>query len=137
MLVVPDPVFIAFVKACDIVDADALLVLASSLLDLAHEVRYRASEVDQKVRRVYKRHHQVEEVRVVFEVSCAHQSHAVEVRREDARVLVDCAVLDDHFVELGDVDYVLEALVQEVYLEVERPSFHILVEVCKIRVIVY
>lgn len=119
MLVVLDPVFISLVETCDVVDADALLILAATLLDLAHEVRDRALEVDQEVRRVHQGHHQVEEVRIVLEVSCAHEAHAVEVRREDARVLIDRTVLDDHLVKLRDVDDILEALVEEVYLKIE------------------
>ena len=100
VLVVLDPVFVALVQTGDIVDSDALLILASSLLDLADEVRDRASEVDEKVRRVHKRHHEVEEVRVVLEIPCAHEAHSMKVRREDACVLVDRAVLDDDFVLL-------------------------------------
>ena len=48
MLIILDPVFITLVQTGDIVYTDALLVLAASLLDLADEVRNRASEVNQK-----------------------------------------------------------------------------------------
>ena len=100
MLVVLDPVLISLVETCDVVDADAFLVLTATLLDLAHEVRDRTLQVDEKVRRVHQRHHEIEEVRVVLEVPCAHEAHAVEVRREDARILVDGTVLDDDLVKL-------------------------------------
>ena len=62
MLVVLDPVFVTLVETCDVVDADALLIFAASLLDLAHEVRNRTLEINKKIRRIYKGHHEVEKV---------------------------------------------------------------------------
>ena len=100
VLVVLDPVLVALVETCDVVDADALLVFAASLLDLTDEVRNRALEVDEEVWRIHQRHHKVEEVRVVLEVSCAHKTHSVEVRSEYACVFVDGTVLNDDLVEL-------------------------------------
>ena len=94
------PVLITLVQTGNVVDPDALFVLASPLLDLADEVRDRAAEVDQQVRRVHEGHHEVEKVRIVLEVPGGHEAHTVEVRREDARVFVDCAVLDDDLVKL-------------------------------------
>ena len=54
VLIILDPVFISLVKTCNIVYTDALLVLAASLLDLAYEIRDRALEVNQQVRRIYQ-----------------------------------------------------------------------------------
>ena len=52
--VILDPVLISLIQAGDIVDTDALLILASTLLDLADEVRYRTSEIDQKIWRIHQ-----------------------------------------------------------------------------------
>ena len=90
-----DPVVVALVEARKIVDADAAFIFPASLLNLRHQIRNGGFQVDQKVRLADQRHHKVEEIRVVFEIAGAHQSHIVKVRGEYARVLVDCPVLDD------------------------------------------
>ena len=48
-LVVLDPVFVSLVETGDVVDADALLVLASPLLNLADEVRNRRAQINQNI----------------------------------------------------------------------------------------
>ena len=58
----------------------------------------------------------------------------MEVRGEDAGVLVDGAVLDDDVLLLGDLHHVLETLVQEVDLQVEGPPLHVFVEVGEVGV---
>ena len=58
----------------------------------------------------------------------------VEIGREDARILKDGAVLDNDVVLPGDIHDILEALVEEVDLEVERPARHVGVEVIEIGV---
>ena len=100
MRIVVYPVLVALVKTGDVVDPDAFLVLAPPLLDLSDEVRDRAAEVDEQVRRIHEGHHEVEKVGIVVEIPCAHEAHSVEVRRKDACIFVDCAVLYDHIVLL-------------------------------------
>jgi hypothetical protein len=56
----------------------------------------------------------------------------VEVGSKYAGVFIDGAVLDDDVIAFADLNYVTETLVQEINLEVERPPFHIFVEVCQI-----
>ena len=93
MRVIAYPVFVSFVKTCDIIDTDALLIFTTSFLNLADEVRNRTLQINKKIRRIDKRHHEIEKVRIILEIPCAHESHAVEVRSKDACILIDCAVL--------------------------------------------
>ena len=120
-LVILDPVLILFVETCQIIDANALLVLATAFLNLGNEVRNRGAQVDEQVRIADKGHHQVEEVGIILEVSCGHQAHVVKIGGENPGIFVDGAVLNDDIVGLGDVHHILESLVEEVNLEVERP----------------
>ena len=118
-LVLGNPLLVAVVEALEVVDADAVLVLAAALLDLLHEVRNRRAQVDQQVGIAHHLLHQLEEGGVVVEVAGVHQSHVVQVRREYHRVLVDGAVLDDVLPRVLELHDVLEPLVEEVHLEVE------------------
>ena len=61
----------------------------------------------------------------------------MQVRCKDARILIYGAVLDDHLVAVSDVHHVLEPLVEEINLQIERPSFHILVKISQIWVKIY
>ena len=56
----------------------------------------------------------------------------MEVGGEDAGVLVDSPVLDDDIAAPGNVHHVLEPLVQEIYLEIERPALHVGVKISQI-----
>ena len=49
-LVFRDPFLISVVEVAQIFDADALLIVASTLLDLRNQGRNRRSEIDKKVR---------------------------------------------------------------------------------------
>ena len=95
--------------------------------------RFRA-QVDQQVGIAHHLLHQFEEGGVVVEVTGVHQSHVVQVRREYHRVLVDGAVLDYILPRVLELDDVLEPLVEEVHLEVERPPLHVVVEIHEIGV---
>ena len=61
----------------------------------------------------------------------------MQVRGKDARVLIDGAVLDDVDFTLRDLHHFLEALVQEVDLQVEWPARHVGIEVLQIGVVVH
>ena len=119
MLIILDPCLITFVKAGYIVDADALFIFTSPLLYLTDEIRDGASEIDEKVWWIHQRHHKVEEVGIILEIPCAHETHAMKVRGEYACILVYGTVLYDDVFIFGYIDNVLETLVQEIYLEVE------------------
>ena len=136
-LVGADPVLVAFVEALEVVEADGLLVFAAALLYLLDEVGYGGADVNHEVGQFDERHHQVEEVGIVLEVAVAHQSLSVQVGREDACVLEDGAVLDEGVFRLRYLDHLLEAAVEEVDLQVERPAGHIGVEVGQVGVVLY
>ncbi len=133
-VVAGNPLFVALVQAREVVDSDAAFIFPAPLLDLGHKIRDGGFKVDEQVGLADQRHHQVEEVRVVLEIPCAHKAHVVKVRGEDAGVLVDCPVLDDDIAAPGDVHDILEPLVQEINLKIERPTLHVGVEIGKIRV---
>ena len=54
-----------------------------------------------------------------MEVAVTHITLVVEVRREDAGILKDRAVLDDGVVAVGDLHHFLKPFVEEVDLKVE------------------
>lgn len=67
--VVGDPLLVAVVEVAEVLDADALFIVASALLDLRHEGRDGRLEVDQEIRLADHGHHQVEQMHVGVEVS--------------------------------------------------------------------
>ena len=135
--VVLDPSFVLVVESLEVVDTHTGLVVTSAFLDLRNERGYRRADIDEQVRHFDERHHEVEEVAVVLEIAVGHHSLIVEVGREDTCVLVDSTVLNDVLVGLAYFDNILEALVEEIDLQVERPARHILVEISEIGVILY
>src|SRR5690606_14423697 len=72
---------------------------------------------------------------VVLEIAVRHQSHRVKVGSEDVSILVNRTILNDGFSALPDLKNLTETAVEEVYLKVERPSFHLMVKIVKIRVV--
>jgi len=131
-----DPLLVAFAESLEVIDAYALLELAASLLDLCDERGYGAADVNHQVGQLDEGHHEVEEVGVVVEVAVAHVALGMEVGGKDACILENGAVLNDGFGALANLHDVLEALVQEVDLEVERPAAHVLIEIVEIGVVV-
>ena len=136
-LIVFYPRLVTVVQTRKIVDAYGLLTLASALSDLVDEVWHRRAYVDHEVGQLHKRHHGLEEVRIVVEVAVRHVALSVKVGRKDAGILKDRAVLYDVLVALAYLHHLLKALVEEIDLQVERPSRHVLIEVVKIGVVLH
>ena len=136
-LVVLDPVLIPLVQTGQVVYPYALFLFAAALLYLGHDIRNRRSEIYHQIRRIDQGHHQVEEVGIVLEIAGGHQPHAVEIRSEDTRILVDGPVLDDDVLALGDIHHILEPFVEEINLEIKGPTLHIFVEISEIRIKVH
>ena len=65
--VVGDPLLVAVVEVAEVLDADALFIVASALLDLRHEGRDGGLQVDEEIRLADHRHHQIKEVLVGVE----------------------------------------------------------------------
>ena len=59
----------------------------------------------------------------------------MKVGRVDEGILKYGAVLNDVLVALADFDNLLETLVNVLYLEIERPARHVLIEVIKIGIV--
>lgn len=131
-----DPFLIAIVEAREIIDADALFVVTSTLGNLGDEVRDGGTDINQKIRQLDETHHQVEEFGIVLEVTIGHESLVVKVGRKDAGILKDGAVLDNNVLGLGDFDNILEALAEEIDLQVEGPAVHVGIVVGKIGIVV-
>ena len=125
------------VESLQIINTNTLLEVTSTLLDMTHECRDAASDIDHQVGQFHQTDHQVEEISIVCEVTVAHQSLVMQVGCENLCVLEDSTVLDDGFLVLCNFHHVVEALVQEIDLQVERPSFHVLVGVSEVRVVVH
>jgi len=68
-LVLCYPLLVALVQPFEVVEAYGLLVVAPALLYLRHEGGYGGTDVDHEVGELDERHHQVEEVGIVVEVS--------------------------------------------------------------------
>ena len=134
--IVLDPGFVAVVEAGEEVHAHGLLEVAATLVNLVDEVRQAGADVDHEVGEADQGDHGVEEVGVVVKVAVGHHAHGVEVGGEDAGVFEDGTVLHDGVGALGDLDYLLEALGQEVDLDVEGPTGHVGIVICQIGIVV-
>jgi len=131
------PGFIPFVQMFQVIEPYVVLIFPSPALDLVYQGRNRCAQVNEQVGRFDKGTHQVKQCEVIFEVTCGHQAHAVEVRCEDIGILIDGPVLDDIFARLADLDDLAEPAVQKIDLQVERPALHVLVKVIEIGIIIH
>ena len=137
VVVVFNPVVVLVVEPLEVQLVDVHLVFAAPLADLRGERRHARLEVDQQVGLGNERRDEPENAHVGLDVARGHQPHLVKVAREDVRVLVDRAVLDD--VALRDVGEHLhrlpDAASEEIDLQVERPAVHVLVKIADIGVV--
>jgi isoleucyl-tRNA synthetase len=124
----PHPVVVRPVEPFDVVDPDALLARAAAAPDALHERLGAGAQVQDHVRLAQVAHQDVEQRGVVEVVHLGHRALLVQGAREDLGVLVDGAVLDERDRAAADLDLRLEALAQEVDLEVEAPAGHVGVE---------
>ena len=92
-------------------------------------------QVDHQVRSLHHRHHQVEKSHVSLEIPLRKIPLFIVVGDEYIDALEDCPVLDYHIIRLGYLHEVLETLLEEIYLKVERPSLDILVVILQVWVI--
>ena len=126
------PRFVLVAQTLQVVDTHGGFVGASAFLYLRHEGGDGRADINHQVGHLHERHHQVEKVAVVVEVAVGHIPLVVEVRCEDACVLVDSTVLDDVLVRLSNLHHILEAFVEEEHLQVERPATHICIEILQV-----
>jgi len=61
----------------------------------------------------------------------------MQVGRKDAGILKDGTVLDNGLLRLGNLNHLLETLVQEVYLQIKRPTGHVGIEDCQLAIVIY
>ena len=93
--IILDPILITLVQTLEVIDADALLEIAATLLDMLHERRNAALDIYHQVREFYQTDHQIEEIGIVFEIPIAHHTDIVKIRRKDTRILEDGSILYD------------------------------------------
>jgi len=97
---------------------------------------YTRSQIDEQVGRLNLSSHRVEELEVIFEVALLNQSHFIQIGRKDGRIFVNRAILNDGLHPPAYFDDLLQALVQKVHLQVERPSAHVVVKIYQIGIVV-
>ena len=71
---------------------------------------------------------------VIVKIARVHQSHGVQVRREDIGILIQRPVLDDVLALLPDVQQLTRPGMKIVNLDIERPAPHILIKTVDIRI---
>ena len=102
-----------------------------------YECGYGSPQVNQQIRRSDLFADGSEKTDVVFKIPSTHQAHFVQVRGKDVCVFIDSSVLNDNSFAFLDVDDLLETVIEEIYLQVKRPTGHILIEVVEIGVVFY
>ena len=93
--IILDPILITLVQTLEVIDADALLEIAATLLDMLHERRNAAFDIYHQVREFHQTDHQIEEIGIVLEIPIAHHTDIVKIRRKDTRILKDGSILYD------------------------------------------
>ena len=93
--IILDPILITLVQTLEVIDADALLEIAATLLDMLHERRNAALDIYHQVWEFYQTDHQIKEIGIVLEIPVAHHTDIVKIRRKDTRILKDGSILYD------------------------------------------
>ena len=105
-------------------------------LNLTHQCRDAGTQIYQKVRSLEERAHKLEKCLIILVVACLHQTHIIQVSRENISIFVDSSVLDDIVAALAYLHHLTETAVKEIYLQVERPALHIFIKTLQIRIVV-
>ncbi len=61
----------------------------------------------------------------------------MKVRGKDMGILVDGPILYDHLVTILNLNNLFQAVIEEVHLEIERPTGHVLIEVVEVRIVLH
>ena len=93
--IILDPILITLVQTLEVIDTDALLEIAATLLDMLHERRNAAFDIYHQVREFHQTDHQIEEIGIVLEIPITHHADVMKIWGEDAGILKDCTVLYD------------------------------------------
>ena len=93
--IILDPILITLVQTLEVIDADALLEIAATLLDMLHERRNTALDIYHQVWEFHQTDHQIEEIGIVLEIPVAHHTDIMKIRRKDTRILEDGSILYD------------------------------------------
>ena len=101
-----------------------------------NEVRDGTSDVNEQVWELHQRHHEFEKVGVIIEITLRHEPHVMQIRGKDTCIFKDSTVLYDCILWPWDVYNITKSLVKEVYLEIERPSFHVVIVIFQVWIVV-
>ena len=93
--IILDPILITLVQTLEVIDADTLLEIAATLLDMLHERRNAALDIYHQVWEFHQTDHQIEEIGIVLEIPVAHHTDIMKIRRKDTRILKDGSILYD------------------------------------------
>ena len=130
-----DKLVVAAVEIFEVVDGHCLLVVASALLDVVHQVGHRGAEVDHQVGRTDHGGHRFKQFHIGAEVAVVKVAHVAIVGRKDVDAFEDAAILYNVFFRLVDGQNILEPLFEKEHFEVERPPRHVLIEIVEIGVL--
>lgn len=136
LFVVVNPLLVFGVEALEIHQAHVALVFAAARVDVLDERGDTGLQKNQEIGRLNLRSHQLKQAEVIAKIAGTHQAHFVEIGRKNVCVLIDRAILNDGLVAFLDVDNLLEAVVQKIYLQVERPARHVEVKILQVGVVV-
>ena len=103
---------------------------------MAHQSRDATSDVNHEIRKFYQTDHKIKEVGIVFKIPVTHHTDIMKIWSENLRIFKDSSILNNCIITLGDFYYIMKSLIQEIDLQVERPSFHILVIISQIGIII-
>ena len=134
-VVLIDELIVEPIEILQVVQLHLLLVVASSFLDVFHQMRDGGLQIYHEVGHAHDSHHRFKQFHIAIEITVIKVAHRMIVDGEDIDSLKNAPVLDDGFFRVGDVKQVPETLLKEINLQRERPSGDVLVIVLEIRIV--
>ena len=107
---VVDEIIVALVQVPEIFQLHLLLIVASALLDVAHEVGHRCAQINHEVGVVHHLQHLFEKLHVGVVVTIGEIAHSLVVLHEHIYTLEDATVLHNGVGGTLYVDEIAEAL---------------------------
>ena len=129
-----DEVLVFVIEPLQVVNLHRLLIVPSAFLYLCDEGGYGLAQVNHHVRHLHLPFHQFEELHEGLVVAFGEVSALIVVAYEDIDTLKDRAVLHDGMGSALHCHHVLEAFLEEIRLQAERPAVDVVVIILQIRV---
>jgi hypothetical protein len=81
--------------------------------------------------------HGMKDVQITLVISITDVAALVKVGRENVSVFVNGSILNDGFIAVADLVYLIKPTVQEIDLQVKSPTRHVGIEILEVRIVVY